>query len=208
MTLPPPNFTSSPGTVRSRSMRIEELGVGEPHAVAGGRPVEVGVLVPAQAQAHAGRSHSASRRSAVSRSPPSVRPFRPKTCRAPPNSTRVTSLRVAGLEADGGAGGDVEPHAERARPVEAQRAIGLEEVEVGAHLDGPIGRVGHVQVHGAPPDVADDLAVAEQVLSRDHQRIGWWMVTSLVPSGNVPSTWISSIISGTPSMTSSRVRTC
>src|SRR6266849_2920573 len=32
------------------------------------------------------------------------------------------------------------------------------------------------------------------------------MVTSLVPSGNVPSTWISSIISGTPSMTSSRRR--
>ena len=32
------------------------------------------------------------------------------------------------------------------------------------------------------------------------------MVTSFVPSGNVASTWTSSIISGTPSITSARVR--
>ncbi len=37
--------------------------------------------------------------------------------------------------------------------------------------------------------------------------MGWWTVTSLVPSGKVASTWISAIISGTPSMTSARVRT-
>ena len=36
--------------------------------------------------------------------------------------------------------------------------------------------------------------------------MGWWTVTSLVPSGNVASTWISGIISGTPSMTSPRAR--
>src|SRR5262245_21156648 len=33
--------------------------------------------------------------------------------------------------------------------------------------------------------------------------MGWWMVTSFVPSGNVPSTWISPIISPTPSITAS-----
>ena len=32
------------------------------------------------------------------------------------------------------------------------------------------------------------------------------MVTSLVPSGNVPSIWISGIISGTPSITASTAR--
>jgi hypothetical protein len=34
------------------------------------------------------------------------------------------------------------------------------------------------------------------------------MVTSLVPSENVPSTWISWIIWGIPSITWSRVSTC
>ena len=37
------------------------------------------------------------------------------------------------------------------------------------------------------------------------QVTGWWTVTSLVPSGKVASTWMSGIISGTPSITSSRV---
>ena len=38
--------------------------------------------------------------------------------------------------------------------------------------------------------------------------MGWWTVTSFVPSGKVASTCTSSSISGTPSMTSSRLRTC
>ena len=37
------------------------------------------------------------------------------------------------------------------------------------------------------------------------QTTGWCTVTSFVPSGNVASTWMSGIISGTPSITSSRV---
>ena len=40
------------------------------------------------------------------------------------------------------------------------------------------------------------------------QRIGWWTVTSLVPSGKVASTCTSWIISATPSMTCARVITC
>src|SRR6185369_7430597 len=39
------------------------------------------------------------------------------------------------------------------------------------------------------------------------QTTGWCTVTSLVPSGKVASTWMSGIISATPSMTSSRVST-
>ena len=41
---------------------------------------------------------------------------------------------VAGLEADGGAGRDVEVHPERPRAIEAQRGVDLEEVEVRADL--------------------------------------------------------------------------
>lgn len=36
--------------------------------------------------------------------------------------------------------------------------------------------------------------------------IGWCTVTSLLPSGNVASTWMSGIISAMPSMTSARDR--
>src|SRR5690242_12766721 len=39
-------------------------------------------------------------------------------------------LAIARLEADGGARRDVEPHPERRRAVEAQRAVDLEEVEM------------------------------------------------------------------------------
>ena len=44
-------------------------------------------------------------------------------------------LRFARLEANGGAGRNVEVHAERRRPVEIEGAIGLEEVVVAANLD-------------------------------------------------------------------------
>src|SRR5439155_1575656 len=95
----------------------EELGVGEPHAIAGRRTVEIRVLTTRQSQAHDRRSHAASLARACSLPAPSVSALSPKTRRAPAIST------------------------------------------------------------------------------------------SLVPSGNVPSTCTSSIISGTPSMTSSRLRT-
>ena len=41
ITLPPPNFASSPGTVQVALDLDEQVGVGETHAVAGGRAVEV-----------------------------------------------------------------------------------------------------------------------------------------------------------------------
>jgi len=45
------------------------------------------------------------------------------------------------------------------------------------------------------------------VRSRCVQAMGWCTVTSLVPSGKVASTWMSGIISATPSITSARVST-
>ena len=50
--------------------------------------------------------------------------------------------RLAGLEAHGGAGGDVEPHALCALAVELQRVVGLEEMIVAADLDRTVAGVG------------------------------------------------------------------
>ncbi len=45
---------------------------------------------------------------------------------------------LAGFEAHGGAGGDVEAHAARLVAVEHQAFVGLEEVVVAADLDRPV----------------------------------------------------------------------
>src|SRR5437868_14347218 len=55
---------------------------------------------------------------------------------------------LAGLEADGGAGGDVEAHAARFLAVEFQRGIGLEEMVVRADLDRAVAGVGDRERHG------------------------------------------------------------
>ncbi len=52
--------------------------------------------------------------------------------------------------------------------------------------------------------VAELMHYGTTLLSRE-QAMGWWTVTSLVPSGKVASTWMSGIISGTPSITCSRL---
>src|SRR6266849_5927059 len=65
-------------------------------------------------------------------------------------------LLVAGLEAHGGARGDVEPHAPGLASLEPERAVGLEEVEMRAHLDRPASFI------------RDDVALAQNVLARNH----------------------------------------
>src|SRR6476660_2771431 len=101
----------------------------------------------------------------------------------------------ARLEPDRGAGRDVEPEAAGRRPVEGQRRVGLGEVVVRADLDGPVAGVLHGQRDPFPPRGQLDGPVRGDDLARDH-RIGRCSVTSLVPSGNVASTWTESIISG------------
>src|SRR5262249_6441930 len=78
-------------------------------------------------------------------------------------------LFVAGLEADRGAGWDVEPHPPGLPALEAERAIDLEEVEVGANLNGPVTRIRHGQLDGAASNVGLDGTVAQQVLSWNHR---------------------------------------
>src|SRR4029453_1736831 len=115
--------------------------------------------------------------------------------------------RLAGLEAHGGAGGDVEPHTLGALGVELQRSVGLEGMEVVAGLDGAVAGVGGLDCDGIAALVELDLAGSGLDFPWDHdgpQRIGAWTVTSLVPSGKVASTWISSMMSATPSITCSR----
>src|SRR5215469_10813445 len=121
---------------------------------------------------------------------------------------------LPGLEAHRGARRDVEPHAARLLAIELQRRIGLEEMIVRADLDRPVAGVGDGERHGLATGVEGDLAGLDEQLARDHgalvlsyHRIGSCTVTSFVPSGNVASTWISGIISGTPSMTCSRPST-
>src|SRR5574342_810363 len=84
-------------------------------------------------------------------------------------------LLIARLEPNSGAGWHVEPHAPGHCPLEAQRAVDLEEVKVRADLDGPVSRVRDRQKDGAPARIRLDVAVSEDVFAWDHVRpvIGW-----------------------------------
>src|SRR5207245_8993302 len=115
--------------------------------------------------------------------------------------------RHAGLEAHPGPCGDVEAEPLRRRTVERQRRIHVGEVEVRAHLHRPVAGVLDHEAAPLPAGVELDQAVRNDHLTGDHHGIGWWRVTSLVPSGKVASTWTSCRSSGTPSITSSRLST-
>ena len=78
------------------------------------------------------------------------------------------ALGVARLEADGRPRGDVQAHAEREGPVEPERAVHLEEVEVRADLDGPVPRVGHRELDRPASGVGDDVALAQEILAGNH----------------------------------------
>src|SRR5690606_5950758 len=118
--------------------------------------------------------------------------------------------RLARLEALRGTRRDVEAKAPRGMAVEGERIVGFLEVVMRADLDRPVAGVGDHERDALAPHVDFDIAIGGVDLSRDHHgaphTIGWWTVTSLVPSGKVASTWISGTISGTPSITSSRPR--
>ena len=79
------------------------------------------------------------------------------------SATSVTGLLVAGLEADGGAGRDVESHAKGGAAVEVQGAVDLEEVGVGADLDRPVAGVGDFELKGAASGVQLDVAGLDDV---------------------------------------------
>src|SRR5690606_34198329 len=87
-----------------------------------------------------------------------------------------------------------------------QRRVRLGEVVVRAHLHRTVAGVHDRDGDAGTTLVAHDDAVGPGDLPGDHG-MGWCSVTSFVPSGNVASTCTSSSISGTPSITSSRLST-
>ena len=106
---------------------------------------------------------------------------------------------LARLEAHRGAGCDVEPIAARPFAIELQRVVGLVEMVVRSDLDRSIAAIGDGDTARFAALVQRQLALLATTSPgswRPHQVIGWCTVTSLVPSGNVASTWTSAIISG------------
>ena len=180
----------------------EQVGVGQPDPVAGGGAEQRGV-------ARAGQSSltvaSCAQALITSRSFPGGFSDSPYTSRVPPSGTSETSLGDTGFEAHRGAGGDVEPVPVGGLAVELERRVGLRQVDVAADLHGrsPVLTTSSSSACGAV--VERDVAVAEETSpgtidarsasgcsrSSPPHGIGWWTVTSLVPSGKVASTWTS-----------------
>ena len=65
---------------------------------------------------------------------------------------------LAGLKSDGGAGGNVEAHAERRRPIEFQRLVHFEEMIMRADLDRAIAGIDHGERGSRPAGVELDFA--------------------------------------------------
>src|SRR5215475_11398547 len=83
-------------------------------------------------------------------------------------------------------------HAAGDGAVEEQGRIGLEEMIVAADLDRPVAGVGDEQGDVGQVGIELDRARQGKDFAGDHRaayRMGWWTVTSLVPSGKVASTW-------------------
>src|SRR3546814_1411141 len=72
-------------------------------------------------------------------------------------------------------------------PVEQQGGVGLREMIVAADLDRPVAAIGDGDCRHRQPIVEDMLVVAGDDFAGDHgaHRIGWWTLTSFVPSGKV-----------------------
>src|SRR5205823_1336019 len=69
--------------------------------------------------------------------------------------------RLAGFEAHGRTGRDIEPHATRLSAIEFESRIGLEEMVMRAHLDRAIARVGDRDGRGLAPSVERDVALLD-----------------------------------------------
>src|SRR5881409_1038312 len=78
------------------------------------------------------------------------------------------ALLVAGLEADRGARGHVQAHAEREGTIEPEGSIHFEKVEVRPDLYRPVASVRHGQLDRPAPRIRHDVAFAQQVFTRNH----------------------------------------
>jgi hypothetical protein len=147
----------------------DQVGVGQPHLVADGGAEHAGV----------GGARDAGR--AVAAGPGERR--RRQTAAGPGVEAEHRALagqhhqrdlaRLAGLEAHGGAGGDVEAEALGAVAVELQRRVGLIEMVVAADLDRAVAGVGDAERHGLALLVERDLALARDDLAGFHAGLRW-----------------------------------
>ena len=141
-----------------------QLGVGQPHPIAGGgaehagvtdaagrepgaRPVVVGrrvalavavrcpVFIRHRGNPPSRTAASAAVRTVSSSSAPSTSPLRPWHTRSPPNAISVTKWRWPGSNRTAVPAGNGELHAVGAGAVEVQRAVHLKKVKMTAHLD-------------------------------------------------------------------------
>src|SRR5271157_456670 len=78
-------------------------------------------------------------------------------------------LFLARLEAHGGAGGDVEPHAARGVALKIEGLVHLEEMVVAPDLNGSIAPVAHDHARRAPAGVDCDRLVLEKILAWFHK---------------------------------------
>ncbi len=154
----------------------EEVGVGEAHPVARGRPVEVGVLAARHPEAHrgvlpesTGLRASQGRRLRLLAGGAVREPVQAVDQTRAPDRHERHLLLVARLETHGGARRHVEAHAEGGRAVEAQRPVDLEEMEVRADLDRPVAGVRDHELHRPASDVADDVAFGQPILAGNHE---------------------------------------
>src|SRR5882757_3304714 len=195
ITLPPPNTASSPGV--GPAARSSVTSMNSSVSASRTRSPTVG-------------PYKAAYRARLSSLIQRPRRLGTRTRHDPPSGQwhQADRPRDAGFEAHRRPGRNVEPMPPRRVPVERQRGVRRREVIVRAHLDRAVAGVLHDQVDVRAPGVELDHAVDRHHLARDDGHgIGSWIVTSLVPSGNVASTCTDSIISGTPSITSARVST-
>ena len=183
ITLPPPNTASSPPAARGSGPRDldEQVGVGEPDPVAGGRPVQRGVAAAVDASAHAavpvepsGSASGAGRGRCGRRPAAPARP--PVRCRA---RSAPRCRRGRQPHARGGVAveqpapgwprrsGSASPTCTGRSPVFDDQSLRLRPGRRSTRSTGPQSR--------------------REYLAGDHG-IGWCTVTSLVPSGNVAST--------------------
>lgn len=96
-------------------------------------------------------------------------------------------LDDTGFEANRGASRDVEPMAVSCSAVEVECSVCLRQVDMATDLHRTISGIDDVHHETRQSWIDGDIAVAEDDLPRSHA-IGWWTVTSFVPSGKVAST--------------------
>src|SRR3977135_4234982 len=177
ITCPPPNFTSPPTTVKSfsTSMRISVSASRTRSPTVGpyrsaycrlgsrrlipSRPLEAGLRGLRVRGAPPGGVHLAVGER-----------VEPVDLARPGQLHQDHQLLVARLEADGRPSRDIEPHPPRLPALEAERTVGLEEVEVGSDLNRTVAGGWNRQTPRPPPRVCLGVAVAEQVFPRDHRR--------------------------------------